>query len=113
MESQIREIHVQRLALVERIRGDATSGEYLSYISQIKIKTIMSQDLFCGNRIVPDKSGSLNRSTQHSLELYSWQFQRLNSFTRVDSNKTLPCLGLTEYGPIERFAVGCTVGSAD
>ena len=40
-----------------------------------------------------DKTGGLNGSTQHLLEVLLDESTRLISFAGIDSNKTKPCLG--------------------
>jgi hypothetical protein len=44
------------------------------------------------------KPGGLNRSLQHSLQVYRVEFHELKSFPRVDPNKTVgaPALGSCE-----------------
>jgi hypothetical protein len=63
--------------------------------------------------LVPGKSGGLNGSTQHQLEVYLQESQQLKSFASVDSNGTLPCLVLIEYSRTDRFSRGNIVGSTD
>jgi hypothetical protein len=55
------------------------------------------------SRIVPAKLGGLNGSTQHPLAVYLLGSQKLNSLASIDANGTLPCLGLIEYSPKDRF----------
>jgi len=38
-------------------------------------------------------------------------FHGLNLFEGVDSEKTLPCLGLTEYSPEDQISLKNTIGS--
>ena len=40
---------------------------------------------------MPDKSGRLNGSAQHSLEAYSQESENLRSFSGVDLNAVLLC----------------------
>ena len=44
---------------------------------------------------------------------YRQVFQWLDSFASVDSRKTLPCLGLIEYGPKDQVLLKNTIGSTD
>src|SRR5208337_201180 len=62
---------------------------------------------------VTGKLGGLNGSTQHELEVYFQESQRLKSFASVDPNGTPPCLGLMEYSRTDRFSRGSIVGSTD
>ena len=39
--------------------------------------------------------GRRNTGPKSNLQVFQW----LNSFESADSKKTLPCLGLIEYGP--------------
>src|SRR6267378_1675394 len=61
----------------------------------------------------PDKSGGLNGSTQHSPKVLSAGVSMANSFTSVDSKKTLPCLGFIEYSPKDQVSSKSTIGSTD
>ena len=45
------------------------------------------------NPAVPDKSGGLNGSVQHWLEVYSQEFQNPRSLAGVDSGAGLFCPG--------------------
>ena len=54
--------------------------------------------------VAPNKSGGLNGSTQHELEVYLQESQQLKSFASVDSNGTLPCLVLIEYSRTDRLS---------
>jgi hypothetical protein len=63
--------------------------------------------------IASDKRGDLNGSTQHRPEVQSADVSRLNSFESVDSKKTLPCLGLIEYGSKDQVSLKNTIGSTD
>ena len=44
----------------------------------------------------PDKSGGLNGSTQHFLEVYSQESENLKSLAGVDLSAALPCSDPTE-----------------
>jgi hypothetical protein len=57
--------------------------------------------------------GDLNGSTQHLLEVYLQESQKLKSFASVDSNGTLPWLVLIEYSQTDWFSRGSIVGSTD
>jgi hypothetical protein len=58
-------------------------------------------------------AGGLNGSTQHQLEVYVCEFQRLNSFANVDSKKRLSCLGLIEYSLGDGFFLKTIMGPTD
>ena len=65
------------------------------------------------SRIVSGKRGGLNGSTQHQLEVYVCEFQRLNSFANVDSKKRLSCLSLIEYSLGDGFFLKTIMGPTD
>jgi hypothetical protein len=46
---------------------------------------------------------------KYYLQVSQW----LNSFASVDSKKTLPCLGFTEYSPKDQVSLKGTTGSTD
>jgi hypothetical protein len=47
------------------------------------------------------------------LKVHLPELQKLKSFARVESNETLPRLGLSEYRLTDQFSRGTIVGSAD
>jgi hypothetical protein len=51
--------------------------------------------------------GQRNTCSKSYLQLFQW----LDSFASVDSRKTLPCLGLIEYSPIDKVLLKNTTGS--
>jgi hypothetical protein len=57
-------------------------------------------------RSTADKSGGLNGSTQHHLEVCLQESQQLESFASVDSNGTVFCLVLIEYSRTDRCSSG-------
>jgi hypothetical protein len=53
--------------------------------------------------------GRRNTGPKSDLQMFQW----LNSFECADSKKTLPCLGLIEYGPKDQVSLNNTIGSID
>ena len=64
---------------------------------------------------IPDKPGGLNGSTHHLLEVFFQESTRLISFTSVDSNGTLYCLGFDGELPYRSIHHGkyCQINSLD
>ena len=87
--------------------------EYGSHLLLKKTRLETEQNLTARDGLSPDKSGGLNGSTQHLLEVYLQQFQKPKSFASIDSNATPPCIGLMEYTLTVRFSRGSIVGSSD
>jgi hypothetical protein len=61
---------------------------------------------------VPDKSGGLNGSTQHYLDVYFEESKKLKPFASVDSNGNTT-LSRVEYSRTVRFSRGSIVVSPD
>jgi len=53
--------------------------------------------------------GRRNTGPQSNLQV----FQGPNLFESHDPEKTLPCLGLIEYSPMDQVALKNTIGSID
>jgi hypothetical protein len=53
--------------------------------------------------------GRCNSDSKFNLHASVW----LNSFESADSKKTLPCLGLIEYGQIDGVSSKSTIGSTE